>query len=211
MQPNDFLFFLPFVLAFFLIWGYMKKRMRKQQRLNEIWREFAGLKGLQEQPTDHDTILSFRGKIQGMPFVLECIATEGTPVQIGKLKMRRGDKIKIFTRMKVGLADLPEGLRVYPETAWSKLGKAIGMQDITTGDASFDNSFLIEGNDPKEVLDYLTPSRRMALLTYTDELHGLELRKEGLVLLQPGQADSVDRLSRYFSQLDLLASALIGS
>ncbi len=233
MQANDFLFSLALVLAFFLVLGYMLRGRRKQQRLNQIWREFAHLKGLREQPTgedtiqdqpideehegtqkeptDHGIILSFHGKNQGLPFILECFATEGIPMQIGKIKMRRGEKIRIFTRIKIGLTNLPKGLRVYRETAWSKLGKAVGMQDITTGDASFDHSFMIKGNDPREVLDYLTPSRRMALLTYADKLHGLELQEEGIILLQPDQIGSVGRLEEYFYELGSLGSALIRS
>jgi hypothetical protein len=91
----------------------MKRRIGQQQRLNQVWREFADLRRLQEQPTKHGAIISFRGENQNMPFVLECIATEGTPFQIGKLKMRRGDAINIVGRMKVELGDLPKGLRVY--------------------------------------------------------------------------------------------------
>jgi hypothetical protein len=48
----------------------------------------------------------------------------------------------------------------------------------------------------------------VALLKYTDELEGLELLDDGLVLMQPGQTESVDKLNRYFSQLGLLASEL---
>ena len=131
-------------------------------------------------------------------------------MQIGELKMKtgRGDGIKIFTQIKIALAGLPPGLRVYRETTWSKLEKVVGMQDITTNDASFDKKFIIKGNDPKTVLDYLTPPRRMALLKYADELQGWELLEQGLVLVQPGQTDSMDKLNRYFSQLGLLASKL---
>ncbi len=211
MQASDLLFFLPFVLAFFLIWAYMQRGMRHQQRLNQVWREFADLRGLHEQPTKHGAIISFRGKNQNMPFILECVAMEGTPVQIGKLKITRGDATKIFTQMKLELSGLPKDLRVYRETAWSKLGKALGMQDITTGDFRFDSSFVIKGNDPTEVLNYLTPGRRMALRMHADELQGLELQKEGLVLFQPNQIDSVEKLDRYFSQLASLASALLRS
>ena len=213
MQVNDILFFSPFVLAFFVIWAYLKKGMAKQTKLNEIWREFADLKGLQEQPTDHGTILLFHGKSQNLPFVLKCFATEGTPMQVGKLKMKRGrgDHIKIFTQIKVVLAGLPPGLRVYRETAWNKLGKVIGLQDITTDDLLFDKKFIVKGIDPNKVLDYLTPTRRMALLKYADDMQGLELMEDGLVLLQPGQTDSVEKLNRYFSQLGLLASELTHS
>jgi hypothetical protein len=211
MQASDLLFFLPFVLAFFLIWARMKRRIGRQQRLNQVWREFAALRGLQEQPTKDGAFISFRGQNQNMPFVLECIATEGTPFQIGKLKMRRGDAIKIFSRMKIELSGLPKGLRVYRETTWSKLGKTLGMQDIATGDSRFDGSFMIKGKDSTEVLTYLTPGRRMALLMHADELHGLELQEDGLILFQPNQIDSMKRLDRYSSQLGSLASALLRS
>jgi hypothetical protein len=211
MQASDLLFFLPFVLAFFLIWARMKRRIGRQQRLNQVWREFAALRGLQEQPTKDGAFISFRGQNQNMPFVLECIATEGTPFQIGKLKMRRGDAIKIFSRMKIELSGLPKGLRVYRETTWSKLGKTLGMQDIATGDSRFDGSFMIKGKDSTEVLTYLTPGRRMALLMHADELHGLELQEDGLILFQPNQIDSMERLDRYSSQLGSLASALLRS
>jgi hypothetical protein len=82
---------------------------------------------------------------------------------------------------------------------------------MTTGDSHFDSSFIIKGNDPTEVLTYLTPGRRMALLMHTDELHGLELQEEGLILSQPKQIDSAERLDRYFSQLGALASVLLRS
>ena len=211
MQASDLLFFLPFVLAFFLIWAYMKRGMRQQQRLNQVWREFGDLRGLQEQPAKQGAIISFRGKNQNMPFALECVAMEGTPLQIGKLKMTRGDAIKIFSGMKIELGGLPKGLRVYRETTGSKLDKALGMQDLTTGDSRFDSSFIIKGSDPTAVLSYLTPGRRVALMMHADELHGLELREEGLILFQPDQIDSVEKLDRYFSQLASLASVLLRS
>lgn len=209
MQINDILFFLPFILAFFLIWGYMKKGMARQNRLNKIWREFADLKGLQEQSVDQGTILAFYGKNQNLPFFIKCFATEGTPVQIGGLKMKRGDDIKTFTQIKIVLAGLPSGLRIYRETTWGKVGKVFGMQDIKTGDAAFDKKFIIKGGDPKKVLEYLTPPRRMTLLHYAETLQGLELQEVGLVLLQPGQTDSMAKLDRYFTQLGSLASELV--
>jgi hypothetical protein len=51
----------------------------------------------------------------------------------------------------------------------------------------------------------------MALLMQVDELRGLELQEEGLILVQPNQIDSMERLDRYFSQLGSLASALLRS
>jgi hypothetical protein len=230
MQAIDVLFFSSLLLAFFLILGYLRRRMRKQQSLNEIWREFAAFKGLEElqvrdgqeeeltyedenfqdkpAANDYETILFFHGKNGNLPFALECFATQGTPMRIGKLNMSRGDRMKIFTRIKIGLNNLPKGLRVYGKTIWSGLGKAVGMQDITTGDDSFDRTFVVKGKDPAEVINYLTPSRRMVLLAYADKLQGMELREEGLLLLQPGQTESVDMLEQIYSQMGSLASSL---
>jgi hypothetical protein len=230
MQTSDILFFFSLLLAFFLILGFLRRRVRRQQVLNGIWREFAERKGLQELPVrnghedelaaeddafedqpaanDYGTILSFRGKTGNLPFALECFATQGTPMRIGKLNMSSGDSIKVFTRIKIGLNNLPKGLRVYGKTLWSGLGKAVGMQDITTGDDSFDRTFVVKGKDPAEVINYLTPSRRMVLLAYADKLQGMELREEGLLLLKPGQTESVDLLEQIVSQMGSLASSL---
>jgi hypothetical protein len=82
------------------------------------------------------------------------------------------------------------------------------MQDITTGDDSFDRTFVVKGKDPAEVIYYLTPSRRMVLLAYADKLQGMELREEGLLLLKPGQTESVDLLEQIVSQMGSLASSL---
>lgn len=211
MPLMDWLYFVPFVVAFFFIWHYMKWGLKKQHEAHQAWREFANLKGLREQPAIPEVSLSFEGENQGVPFTLECLVFKGTPMQVGNLKLKRGDDIKIFTRMKLQLPRLPRGLRVYRETAWSKIGKGLGMQDIRTGDQAFDQAFMVKGNNRSEVISYLTPSRRMALLTYAADLPGVELQQEGLILLQPGQIGDIGRLERYFSQLGSLAAVLISA
>lgn len=211
MPPTDWLYFLPFVVAFFFIWNYMKKGLKKQHETHQAWREFANLKGLREQPSIPEVSLSFEGENQGVPFTLECLVSKGTPMQVGNLKLRRGDDIKIFTRMKLQLPHLPSVLRVYRETAWSKIGKGVGMQDIHTGDRAFDQAFMVKGNDRNEVISYLTPSRRMALLSCAVDLPGVELQEGGLILSQPGQIGDIGTLERYFSQLGSLAAVLISS
>jgi hypothetical protein len=208
MDLIDFLFAALVIAGSLLIWFYIKSRVTKQNRISQVWREFARLNDLEEKPGKGEALLTFHGKNQGLPFLLQCIETEGTPVRIGKLEFNRGEDSKIFTRMQVNFPGLPQGLRVYQETKWSKLGKAIGMQDITTGDPEFDRSFMVKGKEPHVVIDYLTASRRTAMLTHAAGMKGLELREEGLTFLQPGQIESVDELGRLFSGLGSLALAL---
>lgn len=231
MQLDDVLFLLPFALMFLLLWLYFRRRIGKQRRTNEIWREFAQKRCLQELPVesggrdasldeefdavrdepvydDYETLISFHGKIRDVPFVLECVATEGTPMRVGKFTLRSGEGLRIFTRIKIRLGDLPGGFLVHRETAWSRLGKVVGMKDITTGDTCFDKLFVVKGNDQLEVLDYLTPSRRMALLKCAERYSDLSLQERELVVFQPGQTESMEQLDRYIADSDLLAAAL---
>ncbi len=233
MQVNDILFFLSFVLAFFLIWSFLKKRIVKQRATNEIWREFARMKGLQEQSAgkrgndvsfdedfnktpdrsrsdDYGRVISLLGKNGDLPFVLECIATEGTPQRVGKFNISSGEGIRIFTRLRIGLDGLPEGFCAYRETAWSRLGKVVGMQDIVTGDSAFDKVFVVKGRDPMAVLGYLSPSRRTVLRDCAEMYPFLDLREGELLLMRPGQTDRMDQLEQYLADIGQLSSALHG-
>lgn len=212
MDLQDVLFILGISVACLLVWTYVKRRVDRGKRLNQIWRDFAQLKGLEELQRkgegEHEVIIKFMGKNQGLPFVMECVATEGTPMKVGSVELRRGEDTRIFSRMQISLPGLPRGLRVYKETAWSKLGKAVGMQDIATDDPEFDRAFMVKGKDAREVVDYLTPSRRMALLTQASDMKGLELQEEGLIFFRKGQIESMEELETVFSQVGSLGAAL---
>ncbi len=208
MDLTDVFFGLLIALIAFSVYIFMMRSVKKQRTLNRVWREFAKFKGLKEQPVGEGAILRFRGDIRGMPLVLECIETEGTPVCGGKLRMSFGEGPKMFSRMAVRLPAVPPGLRLYRETTWSKLGKAVGMQDIITGDPEFDRTFMVKGSDPEAVGSFLSPFRRMTLLSQAADLEGLELEKGELILVRRGQIDTKDELERLFSEIDSLAADL---
>ncbi|MBI5252198.1 MAG: hypothetical protein HY912_22110 [Desulfomonile tiedjei] len=216
MDWRDLLFILLVVAASALVWAYVMRGKKRQDRFSQIWREFAELKSLKELPSDkyrdnEAVIITFQGKNQGMPFVLECVATEGTPMQVGSLRLSRGEDTRIFTRMQIMLPGLPRGLRVYRETQWSKLGKAVGMQDIITGDPEFDRAFMVKGNDVTAVNNYLTSSRRMVLLARALSMDGLELQEQGLTIFKQGQMETAQELEEHFSQLGSVAAELVRS
>jgi hypothetical protein len=207
--------FVSLILAIaIVIFAFIKKGMKRQTRATQIWRDLARLKNLEEVQGDkygdeEATIIAFQGKNQGMPFLLECIATEGTPVQVGSLKLSSGEDVRIFTRMQISLPYLPRGLRVYRKKLSGKLGTAIGMQDISTGDPEFDQAFVVKGTYEREVQDYLTSARRMALLAQASEMDGLELQEYGLILFRPDQIATLEELEKAFSQIGSLATALM--
>jgi len=53
---------------------------------------------------------------------------------------------------------------IYPESFFSKIGKAIGSQDIQIGDTEFDGAFMIQSKTPDRVFDVLTPELRRHML-----------------------------------------------
>jgi len=64
-----------------------------------------------------------------------------------------GHSHQTFTRMRAPFVSREEfRFRIYRKTAFSDLGKMLGMQDIEVGhSASFDEDFIIQGNDESKI------------------------------------------------------------
>jgi hypothetical protein len=99
----------------------------------------------------------------------------------------------IFTRLRAPFISTA-GLRfrIYRETPWGTLRKAIGMRDIEVGDPTFDDDFIVRANQPemvKQLLANASVRRHMAAqphsmleirdsdgwrgVRFTPKLHGL--------------------------------------
>ena len=70
-----------------------------------------------------------------------------------------------FTRLRAPFVN-PGGFhfRIYRESVFSGLGKALGMQDIIIGDPMFDNAFIIQSNDQGRVRELLADEKIRALI-----------------------------------------------
>lgn len=70
-----------------------------------------------------------------------------------------------FTRLRAEFVSL-DGLRfkLYPRGAFSGIATALGMQDVEVGDAGFDHSFVIKGNDETKLRALLSHRRLRALI-----------------------------------------------
>lgn len=76
-----------------------------------------------------------------------------------------GKSARSFTSIEVTPASsLDLGLNITPERFLTRVDKALGTQDIQIGDKTFDDTFLIQGNDPNQVRAVLTPTARQQLL-----------------------------------------------
>ncbi len=100
-----------------------------------------------------------------------------------------------FTRYRVGYPDLGLGLELKAQTAFSRITRLFGAQDVEVGDAEFDDTWVVKAADPAAVRAFLSSSRRLSLLrlfslhrrTRVDDTEivvatkGLERNKDNLV------------------------------
>ena len=63
-----------------------------------------------------------------------------------------GKSSTTYTRMRAPFAN-KDGLyfKIYNQGFFASIGKALGMQDIETGDTYFDEHFVIKGNSPENI------------------------------------------------------------
>ena len=159
MNTEGLLYLLIFIAAGVILWFYIKKRTERDKATKEMWRTFAGMKGLKEGEPEDPPDLQFYGKNRGFPFTLKRVMIQGKPA--GRVRMfgqditfRRGDTYHTYTQMNMQLFDLPKGLRICGETLLRKVSKTLGAQDIETGDQELDERVVIKGADPEEVRRY---------------------------------------------------------
>lgn len=55
------------------------------------------------------------------------------------------------------------GLSLKSETFWRRIGKALGGQDIEVDGGGFDEDVVVKGRDQSEIIQFLTPARRVAV------------------------------------------------
>ncbi|RME28741.1 MAG: hypothetical protein D6806_02435 [Deltaproteobacteria bacterium] len=110
----------------------------------------------------------------------------------GVLERRPGSRSeKKHTKLKV---ELPKEnqleILIYPESIATKIGKAVGLEDIEVGDKKFDRQFRIKGDPRHLVLDLLDEKVRASIerlyqlhkktfrILLLRNYHSLEIRKD---------------------------------
>jgi hypothetical protein len=137
--------FLAIVLVGFLAW-------QSHKRTVETWRQAAAELGLGASV----------GKGLSRPVLSGTIG--GHPVKIDTYTQRSGNNNTTYTRYRVGYPPLGIGLNLKREGALSAITKFFGAQDVTVGDALFDEAFKVKTSSPERLRGLLTPSVRSGLL-----------------------------------------------
>ncbi|HEV2851467.1 MAG TPA: DUF3137 domain-containing protein [Thermoanaerobaculia bacterium] len=130
-----------------------------------------------------------------------------------------GHTHQTFTRMRAPFVSHDElRFRIYRKTAFSDMGKMLGMQDIEVGhSAQFDEDFIIQGNDESKIRALFANPEIRRLIDEQPKIR-LELRDDegffrkqypegvdALYFQVPGIIKDVDRLKQLF---DLFAEVL---
>lgn len=100
-----------------------------------------------------------------------------------------------------GLAGLPRGFAVKAEHRGSQMpviGKLFsgGRAQVDTGDVRFDQEFVVVGDDPDEVREFLTEERRRALLSLAESCPEFRLKGADLTYRFDGGTALIDDLAR---------------
>lgn len=217
MGSENYIFFG--ILALVALAAFYAFKTRGATR--QVWRRFAQRRGLQYQ--DLSGIVKNQGlqtpKDVQLPPVLAYIISiflmphvtgenSGFPFELSTMQKGSGKNSKLYSFMKLELKDLPTGIHVYREKRVHKVIKIFGYQDIQTGDQEFDEKFMVRGENPEQVLSYLTLGRRTALKKYGMEIPDLELRQGALYLERRGLWKKLDELESFFRTLGELAIGL---
>jgi len=131
---------------------------QKQQEQNDrAWHAYASSRGLGFVPRSGSWYNARAARIAG---TIDQIAFE-----IDTYVVQRNKSSVTYTRVKARAIDpIPSNIRVSTAHLFSELGRALGFQDVPTGDAVFDAKYVVKADrdeDARALLD--APTRRTLL------------------------------------------------
>jgi len=138
----------------------------------------------------------------------------GYQVKVYTYTQRSGESSQTYTAFRVSFpGSLDLGLKLSRELKFfSGVAKFFGAQDITTGDPSFDDTFVIKGLDAEAVNEFLTDDRRQQLT----ELHqqqkgmGIVVTDTDISITCRGVVRKAELLTGQVANLTRVAFALSG-
>lgn len=79
---------------------------------------------------------------------------------------------QVYTRLRAPYVNRDNfRFTIYRKTAFSGLGKKLGMQDIEIGDPAFDDDFIIQANQPERIRALLEPPHIRELIRIQPAFH----------------------------------------
>lgn len=168
---------------------------RRNDRVEEVWRSFARKHGFAvgDRDSARGTLVELDGEFDGESVHLE-------------IAQGRGDRAVYWTELD---SRVPIGLEMFDESLFHLFGKLFGRQDIDTGRAPIDETFIVRGPDPEAVRRYLDdPDAAEALAALADLAGEVHLEQGRLKATNHRVIDDPEELEQIASTMARCASAL---
>ena len=93
-------------------------------------------------------------------------------VTLDTMVVSTGKVVVVYTRIRAPYVN-PDGFRfrIYRKSVFSGIAKALGMQDIEVGHPTFDEHFIIKGNDEAKLRELFSRPEIRALIEQQPDIH----------------------------------------
>jgi len=120
---------------------------------------------------------------------------------------------QVFTEFTIHFPDPALRLELYPQTIFHQMRKFLGMQDIEVGVRRFDDAFIIQGNNPELIREYLTLPvqgvlQNLAKFSFYENLH-LLIGGRSLRLTKSQHLKSEREMVQFVTLCESLFNALL--
>ena len=117
---------------------------------------------------------------------------------------------RTYTRYRVRYPSLNLGLTAKRQHPIARIGKFFGMQDIEIGDPVFDEAIILKGDYPENVIQFLTPDRRVAITGLIENFPNAVITDTEIVYSQPKFVTLASDLTSIMQRIISVAQALQG-
>ena len=200
MTGSDFTLLATTLLPFLLVVGmlviFAVLAYRRRQARQQAWSELAVRTSLTFEPGTLFSPMRVTGTYHGRPLALDTFTRSS------------GKSSTTYTRIRLG-ANNPSALSlaIYDENVLSKLGKALGTQDIQVGDDELDRRFTFKGQPQQVIAGLLTSIGLRQKLLEARSVH-VEVKGQEVYWQQRGAESNADYLQFLFDLLSDLAEAV---
>lgn len=170
---------MPFVIIVLFGFVFFSIVSAHQRAVQAAWQDAAKTLGLQASSGGLFTRPTLTGRIGS--------------VDVHVTTEKRG-KENVYTVYSVRFPAATSPFQVTREHLFSGITKLFGVQDVVVGDHRFDSSFIVKATDPNALVAYMTPSRRVALLSYSAANRSMTASESSVQARWSGTDSRTDRI-----------------
>lgn len=165
-----------------------------------VWSEAASQLGLDFTPPSSFGKFEMTGTVAGFD------------VRVHTYTQSSGQSSSTFTKYAVQFpSSLALGLKLHKEgKILGKIAKFFGAQDHLMGDSSFDDNFMIKGEDAEQISEFLTPERKQELLELQQKLPAIRITDNDISWTTGGVAKDAEKIVEVVSNITRVAWHLAG-